>query len=155
MPRCGSASTLQQHQVPFSVLTLPTIPILWLGRLQTRPSYLRPVGSRGVRAHPSQHLRTQVEINPRNLRAQMNSQNCFQNFFKAVSLHSPELLGSKASTTMLTPWLLIKGPLDNCFLVQAGSHEGSLGFMGEVVEPQDRSIATALLPNPHNAATFV
>lgn len=108
-----------------------------------------------MRAHPSQHLRTQVEINPRNLRAQMNSQNCFQNFFKAVSLHSPELLGLKASTTMLTPWLLTKGPLDNCFLVQAGSHEGSLGFMDEVVEPQDRSIATARFPNPHNGATFV
>ena len=65
---------------------------------------------------------------------------------------------------MLTPWLLTKGPLDNCFLVQDGSHEGSLGFMDEVMEalgpftepePQDRSIATALFPNPHNGATFV
>lgn len=64
----------------------------------------------------------------------MNNQNGFQNFLKTVSLHSPELPGSKASTTMLTPWLLTKGPLDNCFLVQAGSHEGSLGFMDEVEE---------------------
>lgn len=111
----------------------------------------------GGESPPLQHLRTQVKINPRNLRAQMNSQNCFQNFLKTVSLHSPELLGSKASTTILTPWLLTKGPLDNCFLVQAGSHEGSLGFMDEVVEafgpfikpePQDRNIATALFPNP-------